>query len=104
MSIKKINAAEFPAITSQKNKTVIVKFFAVWCGPCRQFAPVLEKFAAAHPEIEVCEMDIDPPENTRLIAELDINTVPTLMCFRNGEMISKISGFLNQRDLDKLEL
>ncbi len=104
MSVKKITAKEFSDVSSQDNKTVLVKFFATWCGPCRQFAPVLEKFAATHPDIEVYEMDIDTPENLELISELEISTVPTIICIRDGEIIARASGFLNQRNLDALGL
>ncbi len=102
--VKKISADEFDAISAPDGKNVLVKFFANWCGPCRQFAPVLEKFAAAHPEIDVYEMDIDSPENLELISELGVTTVPTVIHLRNGEMVSRVSGFLNLHDLEKLEL
>ena len=104
MSVKKITAAEFPAAIAVKNRSVLIKFFAVWCGPCRQFAPILEKFAANHPEVDVYEMDIDPQENIQVIEKFAISTVPTIICFRNGEITFRTSGFLNQRDLDKLPL
>ena len=104
MSVKKITAAEFPAAVAVKNRSVLIKFFAVWCGPCRQFAPILEKFAANHPEVDVYEMDIDPQENIQVIEKFAISTVPTIICFRNGEITFRTSGFLNQRDLDKLPI
>ena len=101
--VKKVNAYELEKLCAS-NATVLAKFFATWCGPCRQFAPAVEKFAAAHPEITVCELDIDDSDNLKLITELGISTVPTIIFYRNGEIVTRNSGFLNQRDLDKLLL
>ena len=80
----------------------MVKFFATWCGPCRQFAPTVEKFALTHPEITVCEVDIDDSANFKLITDLAISTVPTVILFRDGEIISRNSGFLNLGSLTKM--
>jgi thioredoxin 1 len=102
MSIPKVTATELAGLISKQNSTVLAKFFATWCGPCRQFAPVLEKFAADHPEITCCELDIDDSDNIKLITELEISTVPTVIIWRNGEITARTSGFLNMGSLTKL--
>ena len=104
MSIKKISAVDFDRISASPEKMVLIKFYADWCGPCKQFAPILAKFADSHPELAVYEMNVDAPENLELMEELEISTIPTIILFRNGEILSRTSGFLNQRDLDKLPI
>ena len=101
MSVKKVTAAELSGLISTSD-TVLAKFFATWCGPCRQFAPVLEKFATEHPEIVCCELDVDDTDNTRLVAELEVSTVPTVIIFSNGKLTARTSGFLNMASLTKL--
>jgi thioredoxin len=82
----------------------LVKFYADWCGPCKQFAPILAKFAAEHPEITVCEMNIDDSENISTVAALEITTIPTIMLFRDGHLVYRTSGFLSHKDLAALNL
>ena len=103
MAVIKITPEQFRELAAATDRTLLVKFYADWCGPCRQFAPILAKFAAAHPELTVAEMDIEAPENLPLVTELEVNTVPTLMLFRGGKLAKRVSGFLSQRDLDALE-
>ncbi|MBR2345754.1 MAG: thioredoxin family protein [Lentisphaeria bacterium] len=104
MSVKHITADEFKVLTSTPGKNVLVKFYADWCGPCKQFAPVFAKFAETHPEIIACEMNIEDIENTALVSRLEVMTIPTLMHFRDGKLIFRTSGFLSRKDLDALNL
>ena len=102
MSIPKITASDLTGLLSTPDSTVLAKFFATWCGPCRQFAPVLEKFAADHPKVTCCELDIDDSDNTKLVTELEILTVPTVIIWRNGKISARTSGFLNMNSLTQL--
>ena len=102
MSVLKISPEQFTKLAADPTKTVLVKFYADWCGPCRQFAPILAKFAADHPEITVAEMNIEDPENQMLTAKLEISAIPTILLFRNGKLAQRRSGFLNQSDLAAL--
>ena len=104
MAVTKLDPERFAELTAAPDRTVLVKFYADWCGPCRQFAPVFEKFAADHPEVTAAEMNIEAPENLPLVTKLEVNTIPTVMLFRNGELVRRTSGFLNRRDLDALGL
>lgn len=104
MAVTEITPAQFAELTTRGNHTLLVKFYADWCGPCRQFAPILTEFAAAHPEITVAEMNIETPENIPLVAKLNIGTIPTVMLFRDGQPVKRISGFLSRKDLNGLGL
>ena len=81
-----------------QGEKVLVDFFATWCGPCKMIAPVLDKFAAAHPEITVIKVDVDDFPN--IANEYGIRSIPTLIYFSKGEIVEQKLGFM---DLNKLE-
>lgn len=104
MSVRKITPEQFATLTADPSKTVLVKFYADWCGPCKQFAPILAKFASEHPEITVAEMNVEDAENQTLTAELEISAIPTILLFKHGKLAQRRSGFLNRSDLAALDL
>lgn len=73
------------------DKLVLVDFWAIWCGPCKQVAPVLEEIASAHTEkITVAKMDID--KNTQTARKYQIMSIPTMILFSHGKPVKKIVG------------
>ena len=69
----------------KSEKLTIVDFWAVWCGPCRVLKPLLHKIAGEHPEIQLLTVDVDA--NQELAAEYDINSIPAVFMFKNGEIV-----------------
>lgn len=87
----------------QSTIPVLVDFWAAWCMPCRMLAPVVEKIANDHAgEVKVCKCNID--ENMELAERYRVMSIPTVACFKNGE-ISKISvGVVGESELEALFL
>jgi thioredoxin 1 len=71
--------------TVQGDGIVLVDFWAAWCGPCRQFAPVFERASAEHPDIVFGKIDTEAEQE--LAAAAGISSIPTLMAFRDGVLV-----------------
>lgn len=90
MSVLHINHESFEKIIAQDGKTVLVDFWATWCGPCRMIAPVLEEVAKERPDVTVCKVDVD--EERELALEYGISSIPTLLVFRDGKVVNQSIG------------
>lgn len=89
--IKEIeNAKEFDEET--KDGRVLVDFYAVWCGPCKMLAPIVEKVVEENPEVKLLRVDVD--KNEELSARYNIVSIPTLIYFKGGNPINASVGFI----------
>jgi thioredoxin len=86
--------------TVEENPIVLVDFWAAWCGPCRQFAPVFERAAEAHPDIVFGKVDTEAERE--LAAAARITSIPTLMAFKEGTLVFAQPGALPPAALEQL--
>lgn len=95
------NKTQFDEATKSE-KLTIVDFWAVWCGPCRVLKPLLHKIAGEHPEIQLLTVDVEA--NGDLAAQYNINSIPAVFMFKNGEMVDSFVGFIPENEiLEKIE-
>ncbi len=86
-----VTDATFEADVLKSDKPVLVDFWAEWCGPCRQVAPVLEEIAAEHGDkLTIAKLDVDANQQTA--AAYNVISIPTLILYKNGEAVKQITG------------
>jgi len=86
--------------TVLKEGITIVDFWAAWCGPCRQFAPIFEEASTLHPDIVFGKVDTEAERD--LAGEAGITSIPTLMAFRDGVLLFNNAGALPADSLEQL--
>ena len=89
------DSAEFNNETA-KGK-VLVDFFATWCGPCKMLAPIVEKVASEHEDINVLKIDVD--EVPDVAAKYGIRSIPTLILFEDGKAVDMKLGFMPEESV-----
>ncbi len=99
MAVIELTAADFEQAI-QPDKTVIIDFWAPWCGPCRSFAPTFAAVAEKHPDIVFAKVNTEQEE--ALAAAFNIRSIPTLMVFREQVMLYNQAGALPAASLEQL--
>lgn len=96
-----ITDANFDELISS-NKVVVIDFGAEWCGPCRQMEPIIEGLATDYEGVALIgKLDVD--ENTEVCEKYGIRNIPTILLFKNGELVDKIVGAAQKQALiDKI--
>ena len=100
MAVGKVSDADFEAEVLKASGPVVVDFWAEWCGPCRMIAPALEEIAGSLGEkVKIVKLNVD--ENPQTAAKYGIQSIPTLMIFKDGQMASRQIGAAPKQKLEQ---
>ena len=85
-----VTMSTFETEVLKSEQPVLVDFWAAWCGPCKMLMPTIEELAQSQDEIKVCKVNVD--DEPHLAMKYKVMTIPTLIAFKNGEVIGKLVG------------
>lgn len=89
MAILKVTKENFEQVKSS-DKTVLLDFYADWCGPCRMVGPLVEQIAEEYPEYLICKINVD--DEPSLASQFGIVSIPTLVVMRDGQVVNQSAG------------
>ncbi len=96
--IEELTSENFEEVTA--SGTVLVDFWAVWCGPCKMQSPIVDAFADKHPDVTVCKVNVDA--EPALAARFGIMAIPTLAMFRDGELAGRKVGLSSMEEIEEM--
>jgi thioredoxin 1 len=98
MKLLEITDANFDQEVLKSDKPVLIDFWAVWCGPCKAIAPIVEEIASEYEgKLKVGKVDVDA--NPMIASRLNIRSIPTVMVFRGGQIVEQIVGAVPKRNI-----
>ncbi|KUO67001.1 MAG: thioredoxin [Gracilibacter sp. BRH_c7a] len=100
-NVKTFTVGNWESEVLKSENIVLVDFWAAWCGPCRMIAPIVEELASEYAgKVVVGKLNVD--EQGEVGSKYGIMSIPSLLLFKNGEVVEKIVGFRPKQDLVKL--
>ena len=98
--VVKINADNYEQEVMKAEGTVLVDFYADWCGPCKMQGPIVEQLAEERTDVKFCKLNVD--EAVAIAMSLGISSIPTIMVVKNGEITFKQAGLMQKAQLEAL--
>ncbi|MDD7661459.1 MAG: thioredoxin [Eubacteriales bacterium] len=97
MAVTKVNEQNFQAEVLESAETVLVDFYADWCGPCKMLSPVVDEIAGEVSGCKVVKLNVDEAPN--VAARYNVMSIPTLMVFRQGEAVDRSVGVQSKQHI-----
>lgn len=90
MSTLTITKENFNSEVANAKGTVLIDFFASWCGPCRMVAPIIDEIASEETEVKVCKVDVD--DQPELANAFGVASIPTIVVIKDGKVAERATG------------
>jgi len=97
MEIMKVTSSNFEEEVLNSDKTVLIDFYADWCGPCKMFSPVVEAVATENEDIKVVKVNVDDAQD--LAIQYQVMSIPTTVVIKDGKEVNRAVGMMSKSDL-----
>ena len=99
MSVLEITDNNFEEEVLKSDKTVLIDFYADWCGPCKMMSPIVDEIAEENSEIKVGKVNVD--DNVEVAEKYQIMSIPTILVIKNGEVTKQFVGVTQKSDIEE---
>ncbi|MGN1311241.1 MAG: thioredoxin [Clostridia bacterium] len=96
----KVNSENFETEVLNSEKTVLIDFYADWCGPCKMLSPIVEQVASENTNVKVVKINIDDEQD--LAINYGVMSIPTLVVIKNGQETDRVVGLIEKSEVEKL--
>ena len=100
MEIIKVNSQNFEEEVIKSEKTVLIDFYADWCGPCKMLSPIIDEIAEENSDIKVVKVNVDDSQD--LAMKYQVMSIPTLVVIKNGEEVNRSVGLIDKSQVANL--
>ena len=97
MSVQAITDNNFEEEVLKSDKTVLIDFYADWCGPCKMMSPIIDEISEENSEIKVGKVNVD--ENIETAEKYQVMSIPTIIVVKNGEVTKQFVGVTSKEDI-----
>ena len=100
MAVIKLNEDNFQSVVLENDKTVLVDFYADWCGPCKMQAPIVEELSDELTDVVFAKLNVD--EVMDIAMSYGVMSIPTIMVVKGGDVVFKEPGLMQKKELERL--
>lgn len=97
VDILKVTSENFESEVIQSDQTVLIDFYADWCGPCKMLSPIVTEVAKENPDVKVVKIDVDAEQD--LAIEYQVMSIPTLVVIKNGNEVNRVVGLIDKSEI-----
>jgi len=100
-NIKNVGEMHFKKVVLDSQKPVLVDFWAIWCGPCRMVAPIIDELSEEYKDkVEFAKVNVD--EASKIAANYNVMSIPTIIVFKGGKPFEQVIGYRPKKDIQKM--